>query len=328
LISCITCCFLNKKRQDTIIMICSQCSGNDFEKLSENIYRCKYCGTVRPLEKKKTDFTADKTGVPDTGVHRRQKKPLVIAALAGVVVAVTVLLYIVTMRGGSPSEEGTVSGEHQKIHQYGSEAFDMESEPKGDFTEVSVVPDSIGNIYFVGFYKNTGKSPIRKPRVTVFLLSKEGSRIASGRGYGLRQFLLPSEKTMVRVLVRKAPVYSSYEIQHEPKRPYSFNTRRPVLEFIGMKLARGRYSGYEVTGMCRNISEEKVKSIRVAAILKDGSKKIIGFGSGIVDAQYLNPGEESPFRVLIHTVTAKPASFFIDYSARYSKLRRAGHLLP
>jgi len=93
----------------------------------------------------------------------------------------------------------------------------------------------------------------------------------------------------------------------------SFFVNRPR---AGGRLAKGRYTGYEVTGEIHHKSGGKVKFTQITALVFDSSKKIIGSGTAFSGAGEISPGDYGPFAIRLIQVQGEPASFILDYEAR------------
>ncbi len=294
-------------------MQCKQCSSIDFEKISPGEYRCKYCGAIQII-----DGRSGSPLLPSIrGLNNKKVRTSLIVIGAAVVLTVLFGYFFTARQAPGPGFTDSIPVGPEKMSEFGSEDIEEEVTPEGKFTDVAEVPDSIGNVYFIGMYRNTGKSPMRKPLVSVTLYNKAGRKVAAGRGYGVRDILLPGEETPVKILVNNPPGYERYEIEHNPEPPYSFSTyNRPKLTFDNVKVAKGKYSGYEVTGEVYNKSGAGAKYVEVVAVLFDENKKIIGSGRDYVKTDILKSGDYSPFRVGVTSVMGIPQSFKLDYSGR------------
>ncbi|MFC1669927.1 hypothetical protein ACFL20_05990 [Spirochaetota bacterium] len=293
-------------------MKCKNCSGQDFAKISDDEFKCKYCGTKL--------FLKNRDNIEIHLSEKTKNKLIRITSIFFVVILFSAFLaYFFRSRPVNRSDEN-ISGKPRKLSEFGGDSIVKENPPLGKFDRVSVIPDSIGNIYFAGIYSNIGKTPVAKPEVAIILYSKMGRKIASGHGYGIRNILLPGEETPVSILISNAPEYFRYEIKHTPKRPYSFNIkRRAKIILKNTKLKKGKYSGYVVIGDIYNIDDSAIKYMNLNALLFDKKKKIIGFGTGYLKEKNLKPNDYSPFKIKITTVVGKPKSFKLDYNALLKK---------
>ncbi len=298
-------------------MQCKNCSSGDFEKLSEYEYRCRYCGSLKVLES-----LAPRKEVPEARTGRAvQAGPPALLIIVGVIILLGLIGYLNKGKSSPPRTRKTVTSvtdlKPVPPAEFGSSSVEKVYPPEGEFVGVQGIPDSIGNIYFMGMYKNTGKAILRKPRVEVTLYSADGRKVASGRGYGIREVLLPGEETPVRILITRPPAFTRYKITHEPQYPYSStDLNRPSMKFANARLVKSRYSGFEVQGEIHNADEGRVRSVNIAAVVYDAKKKIIGSGTAYLKESSLQSGEYGPFMVRVTTVRGVPHSFILDYEAR------------
>lgn len=304
-----------------MVLQCRQCSSTALDPVSETAYRCRYCGSMTV-----TDGT-QKSGMTAQGQQARRIVPsraiaigLATLTAAGVIAGVIAFRSVrqtATIGASRDDTSRTSTGVARPLHETGGDAIEKETPPRAEYRGVSVIPDVIGNVYFAGLYHNSGTVPIRTPSVTVVLFGADGRKLATGKGYAIREALLPGEETPVVVLVSKAPRYARYEVSHTPEPPYpSTNKDRPAMTIRRVALARNNYGGWEITGEIVNASRKSVKFVNVVAVVLDAGKKIVGTGTDYIREDTLAPGDYSPFRISASTVTGAPASCRIDYEAR------------
>ncbi len=312
------------------LMQCKQCSGVDFEKISDHFFRCKHCGaTYMPDSRPPSAHPSD--GIPrpppaspiSASSPRARIAILVSMAVAGAIIAGATALIVLTRSSRMPNGNRNSSSQNEKpeaLSEYGSEAIQDQPKPEGSFTRIAEIPDSIGNVYFMGIYKNTGKSAMQKPMVTIVLYSASDRKIASGRGYAIRETLLPGEETPIIVLVSDPPKYSRFEVENEPAAPYEFmDQERMKMSFRNVLMKKGRYSGYEIGGEIVNESDREGRFVNVIGLLLDSQNRIIGGGTGYIGEQTLGSGDYAAFKIDVTTVKGIPASFILDYSGTPAK---------
>ena len=152
------------------------------------------------------------------------------------------------------------------------------------------------------------------------LYSQTHRKVAAGRGYGIRDFLLPGEETPVKVLVSRAPPYSTFEILLKPEKPFlSSNLKRAKMIFEKVKLTKGYYSGYDVQGEVRSGSVKAVRHLNIITLLYDRDNQIVGSGTGYIAEGVLHSGDYSPFSINITAVKGTPVSFKLDYNCSFVK---------
>lgn len=288
---------------------CSQCSSVDLEQIGENEYRCRYCGSVQygPAA-----ATARSLGIP---------RPRALAlSIIGIIVVILVGAgaWIMLVPPGSKTAPALSNGTRGSAETIAGKD-ENDALPLAEFSRVAEIPDSIGNVYFIGMYRNTGTVTIRQPSVTIVLYDRKGRKVASGRGYSIRGGLPPGEETPVRVLVMRPPEYARYEALHEPMRPFTFERyNRPKMSFRGVEIRKRRYGGYEVVGDILNAGEDAVEYVNIIATLIDGNGRMIGFGTAYLPERRLKGGDYGPFRINVITCDGVPRSCRLDYEARYA----------
>ncbi|HQP47675.1 MAG TPA: hypothetical protein PKX12_03005 [Spirochaetota bacterium] len=302
---------------------CPQCSGTLFKELSADEVQCEYCGTKFFLNE--SGGSLKKHGIVSGSGNKKNNRTAV--AVIAIILGLGLVSAIFSFRDKQQGLQ-TTSGKLNSISS-GKSAVSSntaesrlrsayrEGDLRGSFSMISEIPDSIGNVYFIGFYKNTGREALNRPKITLVLYSPEGRKVASGYGYAIRSFLLPGESTPVRIIVRTPPRYSRYEVYDEPKPPYSFyRLNRGKAVFENVRIEAGRFSGYELQGSVVNKGSSVMRSIQLAAVLKDSGGAITGYGSQFVAAPPLAPGNYAPFRIQIFRTIRKPVSWVIDYTCR------------
>lgn len=199
--------------------------------------------------------------------------------------------------------------------EFGADAVEAPKSVLAAFHDAVAVPDRIGNVYFIGIYKNTGQATIDHPRVEATLWDSDKHKLAVGAGFAPQMNLLPGEETPVKVLVQHAPKYASVTYNVDP-RPLRYGApERFSLTISGAKLQPDPYSGYRLTGRVRNDSNKAVQFVHLAALLLDEGKTIVGMQDGFSAQRVLPPGDESPFMLHITSAARTPKSFRLYTSA-------------
>lgn len=186
-----------------------------------------------------------------------------------------------------------------------------------EVTALTPIPDSIGNLYFIGLYRNTGAATITLPRVELSLWSADKRRLTTATGYTVRHALEKGETTPIKILLQHAPAYAEVTTELHPQ-PERYPQRRPKLALSQIHLERGRYSGYRVTGMVQNQDAAAARFVQIIALLYDQSEKIVGMNSHFLTQNLLLPGQSSPFTVEVSQVRGQAARPQLDYQATES----------
>jgi len=288
---------------------CVQCGSHDIRRKKDG-FVCNYCGTIH------YGGGAVALAAAVLAFVRRHKAVTVItASLLLLVIALSIALLTgrETARWNGMSGAGGESG--RGAIEKGGDSKEPEKKVSAEFTHIAALPDGIGNIYFVGMFVNTGETPVY-PRAEIALYDAGGKKVAAGRGYGIRNYILPGERSPVQVLVTDAPVYASVRSIGVPEIP-GYYQERPKMEISGLNMKRPESSidRYRVRGIVKNISGKNARYVQVAVAVFDGSGKIIGYAANFIGQTLLAAREESPFSVEIHLMKGMPARYIVEYDA-------------
>lgn len=206
-----------------------------------------------------------------------------------------------------------------KPSEYGSEAVVEEKIVKAEFVDAVPLPDRVGNIYFVGIYRNTGEAAIDRPRVEATLWSDKKEKLAVGSGYGAFNNLLPGEEVPIKILVQKAPAYASVTYKVAPERVRFGSTVRPKLAIEKPKLEPAQFGGYRLSGTVRNNDAADVRFVHIVALLLGEDRHIVGMQDGFAAQRDLPAGDHSPFQLQIMSTSRPPKSFRLYQFASLAK---------
>jgi hypothetical protein len=196
-----------------------------------------------------------------------------------------------------------------------------ENEPRAEVSALTPLPDSIGNVYFVGYYKNTGTVPITLPSVELTLWGEQSNKLAVAHGYAPRHLLTPGDETPVRILFSHAPAkWQRVTASVTPRAP-TLGGPRPELRLTAGQLQRDRYMGYRLEGTVQNQDTSVAQFIQVIVVVYDKENRIIGMDSRYTGQRELSPGEKTPFAVPVLQVRGRPHHYRLDYDARSFKSR-------
>jgi len=194
-----------------------------------------------------------------------------------------------------------------------------ENEARAEVSALTPLPDSIGNVYFIGYYKNTGTVPIWLPTVELTLWGEQSSKLAVADGYAPRHRLAPGEETPIRVLFSHAPAKWQRVTASVTPRAQTYGGPRPNLRFTAGQLQRDRLRGYRLEGTVQNQDTWVARFIQVIVVVYDKEDRIIGMDSRFIDPQQLSPGESAPFAVPMLQVRGRPHHYRLDYDANGKK---------
>ncbi len=200
--------------------------------------------------------------------------------------------------------------------EYGSEAVVAPKVVRASFTDAVALPDRIGNVYFVGIYKNTGEAAIDHPRVEVTLWDGKKQKLAVGTGFAPFGNLLPGEEVPVKILMQHAPAYESASYHVAPEAVRFGTPPRFKLTVETPKLEPASFGFYRLSGSVRNADTQEVQFVHLAAVLLDAKHTIVGLVDGFAGQRNLPAGDHSPFSLQATLVRAAPTSFRLYTFAR------------
>ncbi len=299
-------------------LLCRQCGSHDIRQ-EKGRYVCNYCGTGH------YDAGARMLLESAVALFRNNTRIAAVSVTVAVVIVAGSVAFIVNRQGPTTGKPDVVAGipaeKPEKPVEAGKDAIEPEKKVSADFSDISPLPDSIGNIYFVGMFRNTGETPVY-PRAEIALYDARGEKVAVARGYGIRSYILPGEKTPVSVLVQRAPAYKTVRSIGVPESP-GYYPERPRLSFSKLKMnsPAHRFDYHRVTGRVKNGSGKDARYVQVAVTAFDSSGRIIGYAGNFLGQTVLRTGEEAPFSVDFHLMKGRPSRFTVEYSAMVYKPR-------
>jgi len=300
-------------------LICRQCGSHDM-RLQDGAYICHYCGTVH------YDTGVQRFADSMAAFLRKNRLAAVMTAVTSALIIAGFAIFVVSKPGTPKHPPGSHSGwvieKPDNPAVAGQDAIEPEKKVSAEFTAISPLPDSIGNVYFVGLYTNTGETPVY-PRAEIALFNARGEKVAVGRGYGIRGYILPGEKIPIKVLIQKTPVYKTVKSIGLPEAP-TYYQPRPKISFSRLQMSSPshRFDYYRASGKVINTSGQDAQYVQVAVTAFDEKGGIIGHDSGFLGQTVLKNGEEAPFSVEFHLMKGKPARFEVEYSASVYKPKK------
>lgn len=306
---------------------CPNCGSPLAKKQANGLYRCEYCQSVYRWD--------------DDGLSRmvrgflavqarpaRLKIPQRLAAFAAAVILAVIgaLVLLNSYRGSAArieiAESNTARMRQQMLPQ--TQAFYTDTKAaaakrvEAELSQLVPILDSIGGMYFTGFMKNTGETVIDFPKAIVKLYDENGTELAGGYGYCTRDHLLPSEQSIIRVLIGNAPSYARFkaEVSVRAASPYLKIDRGEII----ISDTEMNFSGngrLDVTGRVRNMDKRRCKSVRLTAVIyKDGA--IAGTGLTVM-TDILSQGDSKEFSMYITGELDSADSMLFDYQARFDR---------
>lgn len=149
----------------------------------------------------------------------------------------------------------------------------------------------------IGVVENTGSSPVQYVEVISSFYDSADGFIGSGTGYAALEVLLPGEASPFTVMgVNVEGELASYDATTQwmsatttPPRPLTITSSRLQENVIG----------YSVVGQIRNDGDTPLQYVEILATGYGQAGELAAIGTGYASLDVLQPGQTSPFEVLI-----------------------------
>jgi hypothetical protein len=185
----------------------------------------------------------------------------------------------------------------------------QEITPKASLARVREGRTSIGGLFWLATYTNSGTVPIADPSAVASLFDATGKRVAEQPGYAVKKLLAPGESTPMLILVANAPKFAKAVVNlRDPEAPrYARDVLTPaVKEFT---VGKGRF-GRSAVGTVRNDQQTALRFIQIVVVGRDAQGDIVSYADGYATAKQLAPGQESGFDISLGTFEIeKPAKW-------------------
>lgn len=326
---------------------CDQCASTDLTRLGEHEYRCNHCKTQMHTQAKPAPHVVvvrPTTPAPKPSKLRGVVLVILGIALLGVAASLKaqrqararealrqralqrdIARRIEARMGNNSLDVNDLTGGHlagqrsggspppqpNKPVEYGSDSVVAPKAVLATFTDAVAVPDRIGNIYFIGVYKNTGEAAIDHPRVEATLWDAKKEKLAVGAGFAPFMNLLPGEEVPVKILVQHAPAYESVTYHVAPQAVRIGSPARFKTTIEKPKLEPAAFGGYRLSGQVRNNDRSDVQFVHIVALLRDSKRSIVGMIDGFPGQRQIPAGDFSPFSLQGSTLRGTPSTFVL-----------------
>ncbi|HMU40948.1 MAG TPA: hypothetical protein PKE31_18205 [Pseudomonadota bacterium] len=323
---------------------CDHCASTDLLRLSPGEYKCNHCQTKQHLAEATAPPSPKEAKplapVPVVAGQKARAVAVLIAAVIGLAVVrgairkqrqiqarQTILRNLpyrpvetrtyptTTTLYKGPAYTPPALARAQKPAVFSGDAVVPDKKVGGEFVNAVAIPDRIGNVYFVGLFRNTGEATLERPRVEATLWDGQKKKLAGGFGYAASPDVLPGEEVPVKIQVQRAPPWQEVTFHTAPAPKMYGTASRFDLKVEGAKLEKNRLSGYQIAGFVRNAGAEAVQHVRITGLLYGKNKQIVGMQDGFASQREIEPKDNSPFSISILSTTEPPTSFQIYTSA-------------
>lgn len=282
-------------------LVCGNCGGTDFHKLSDLEYRCNHCRGL--LVRTPKSAPPRPVYVEPEPLEVVEASPIFVKFLVGLVVALFFMILIGVLV--NPKKGTTVVNSGAS----GPLPYNVAPPPPGAVAKLKTevigkVKGSFGRIYIKVMLTNTGDTVITDPSV-VLMLYKDTAKLDSVFGDAALKYLKPGASTPVWIHLFKYEDYTSAVVMEKNPRGMENSERLfPTLKFTAaMKITSGissyndqpyKEKFFDISGTVENEQYDKVTP-ELYVIYYDAKSQIVGVDSG--RPPDLKKGEKAQFEI-------------------------------
>lgn len=189
--------------------------------------------------------------------------------------------------------------------------INLRPEPKLEILQIHPVPDTIGNVYFIGSCINAGQLPLGMSRIKVMLKDENDKEITTIIGYTSKTSQLPEEQSTFCVSSFNSPEFHDFSVTTEPVDAQGFVPERAEICIHSHSLDFGDMSSeYILSGVLQNNEDFQLEHVEIFSIVYDEETLPIAQQQSILSD--VEPGEERKFTLYFNIYNGKPGSYLID----------------
>jgi hypothetical protein len=283
-------------------LVCGNCGGADFHKLSDLEYRCHHCRGL--LVRTSKSAPPRPVYVEPEPLEVVEASPIFVKFLVGLVVGLFFLVLIGILV--NPKGKGTTGVNSSPS---GPRPYNVAPPPPGGDAKqkievVGKVKGSFGRTYIKVMLTNTGATVITDPSV-VLMLYKDNTKLDSVFGDATLKYLKPGATVPVWIHLFKYEDYTSAVVtERYPRGTENSERMFPTLKFTAaMKTTTGissfndepyKEKFFDVSGTVENEQYDKVTP-ELYVIYYDSKSQIVGVRSG--RPPDLTRGEKAQFDI-------------------------------
>jgi hypothetical protein len=283
-------------------LVCGNCGGADFHKLSDLEYRCHHCRGL--LVRTSKSERPRPVYVEPEPIPVSEASPIFVKFLVGLVVALIFMVLIGVLVNPKGKGNTVVTSSNS-----GPRPYNVAPPPPGGDAKVKTevigkVKGSFGRLYIKVMLTNIGNTVITDPSV-VLMLYKDTAKLDSVFGDASLKYLKPGATAPVWIHLFKYEDYTSAVVMEKNPRGMENSERLfPTLKFTAaMKTDTGisSFNGepykekfFDVAGTVENDQYDKVTP-ELYVIYYDAKSQIVGVRSGIPPE--LKRGEKAQFDI-------------------------------
>lgn len=189
----------------------------------------------------------------------------------------------------------------------------QEAVPSAKISSVNVVVHRRA-MYISGLISNTGQVPIKSGSISFAFYNRKGEQIEVVNAY-MDRYVDKGETLPFSGFQNPAVKYASYKIIYKPeKEEYFTNVTR--FKSSRERFRKDRFLGYRLSGIVKNLHRFSVTYPKIIVSLYDRKGKFIGKAYGFATLKKLQPGQSSPYSVMIYDygLAGKPTRYRLNFS--------------
>jgi hypothetical protein len=184
--------------------------------------------------------------------------------------------------------------------------------PKAELRDIREGRTSIGGLYWIATFANTGKVPIDHPAAVVSMFDDAGKRVGEQVGYSILEELPPGGAIPLLILASDPPKYTRIAIAPRDPREPAFPSHQVPVRIVDYEMGKD-FGGRALIGTVENNRAKPVRFTQVLVVGRSSTGEAVSYASGYATAQEIAPKDASGFKVSVGT-------FEIEKPARYDVL--------
>lgn len=187
-----------------------------------------------------------------------------------------------------------------------------------EITDIRWRKGVLGDLEFFGEVQNTGQTDASGVKVTVTLLTAEGTVVSTDTGSALLSLLRPGELAPFRVSFFKDPgPFASFEavVQAEPAGAYVLSSIHTTLELTRERVRESDKDTLSLVCEAVNSGALAANLVGAAVTAYNAGGQVVGVGSSFAEQSAVLPGEYATFNVDLDVVEPA-ATHSIEFDGR------------
>lgn len=185
-----------------------------------------------------------------------------------------------------------------------------------EFVQTAGYKGSLGPVV-IGVVMNTANTAVEFIEVVTSFYDDAGNYLGNGTGFAGLEIMLPGEISPFTVLgFNVGDGFSRYDYQVQ----WRETTQQPIrdLAIVNSRLSDG-FVGQQISGQVRNDTGSAVCFVEIMAVGYTADERLAAVGTGFASLDVLQPGQTSPFDILITEAIGSIETYRLVVQARPSR---------